>query len=425
MQASATPLNLPSGLLQALGDLNILPDGPPDAAGGDFWTRLAAQLEQMEEVAGALPQEMDADHLAAWLAAGLGGDGLPEAGKDLPLPPGLVLDGDEQSEGEGATFHPGHLLAAAVHAAASGDRAGGAPPFSDGPETFKRIGLELAALNARIAETRLGAQPQGAALSAEFMRGFPELAALNARMTEMPLMGQMPGSAASAMASERGPLELAALNARTTEMPLMGQMPGSAASAVASERGPLELAALNARMAEAAPQTGQAPAAALVAAESGTGSTSPSTNPAGPRLFNLNVPLHQPGWDHALGSRVRWMANQGVQVAELRLSPPNLGPLQVRLQVEGDRTHINILAPHAATREAVEAALPRLREMFAESGMNLGDVNVREENTGRGGSGHEGEADHAGAEAGDAESKLEATREGGVSLSQGLVDYYA
>ena len=398
MQASATPLNLPSGLLQALGDLNILPDGPPDAAGGAFWKRLAAQLEQLEEVAGALPQEMDADHLAAWLAAGLGGDGLPEAGKGLPLPPGLMLDDGEESEGEVAAFHSGHLLAAAVHAAASGDRAAAGSPFSDGPETFKRIGLELAALNARLAETRLGAQPQGAALSAESLRGFPELAGLDARMAEMPLMGQMPGAAAAA---------------------------------VASERGPLELAALNARMAEAAPQTGQAPAAVLVVAESGTGSTStsasasPSANPSGPRLFNLDVPLHQPGWDHALGSRVRWMANQGVQMAELRLSPPNLGPLEVRLQVDGDRTHINILAPHAATREAVEAALPRLREMFAESGMNLGDVNVREESTGRGGSGHEGEADHAGAGAGDTEPTPEASREGGASISQGLVDYYA
>ncbi|WP_296756186.1 flagellar hook-length control protein FliK [Thioalkalivibrio sp.] len=400
MQASAMPLNLPSGLLQALGDLNILPDGPPDAAGGDFWKRLAAQLEQLEEVAGALPQEMDADHLAAWLAAGLGGDGLPEAGKDLPLPPGLTPDGAEGSEGDAAAFHPGHLLAAAVHAAASGDRAAAATPFSDGPETFKRIGLELAALNARLAETRLAAQPQGAVLPADAMRGFPELAGLDARMTELSLMGQMPGTAASA---------------------------------VASERGPLELAALNARMAEAAPQAGQAPAAALTAAESGTASistptsTSPSANPAGPRLFNLDVPLHQPGWDRALGSQVRWMANQGVQVAELRLSPPNLGPLEVRLQVDGDRTHINILAPHAATREAVEAALPRLREMFAESGMNLGDVNVREENTGRGGSGHEGEAQHAGAgaDSDDAEAKPGATRESGASLSQGLVDYYA
>jgi flagellar hook-length control protein FliK len=391
MQASATPLNLPSGLLQALGELNVLPDGPPDAAGGDFWMRLAAQLEQLEEVAGALPQEMDTDHLAAWLAAGLGGDGLPEAGKDLPLPPGLTLDGGEQSQ---LAFHPGHLLAAAVHAAASGDPAAGATPFSDGSETFRRIGLELAALNARIAETALGAQPQGAALSAESLRGFPELAGLDARMAEMPLMGQMPGAAASAMASERGPLELAALNAR---------------------------------LAEAAPQTGQAPAAALVAVESGTGSTStsPSANATGPRLFSLDVPLHQPGWDHALGSRVRWMANQGVQMAELRLSPPSLGPLEVRLQVEGDRTHISILAPLAATREAVEAALPRLREMFAESGMNLGDVNVREENTGRGDSGHEGGTGHAGAGADDAEPKANAIRESGASLSKGLVDYYA
>jgi hypothetical protein len=123
----------------------------------------------------------------------------------------------------------------------------------------------------------------------------------------------------------------------------------------------------------------QAPAAAAAGIVAATGDSSswrhnPPSRPAAslPRVFQMDVPLQQPGWDRALGERVRWMANEKVQVAELRLNPPNLGPLEVRLHVEGDRTHVNFVAPQAAVREAIDAALPRLRELFAEGGLELG-----------------------------------------------------
>ncbi|MBK1674866.1 hypothetical protein CKO35_16550 [Ectothiorhodospira shaposhnikovii] len=103
-------------------------------------------------------------------------------------------------------------------------------------------------------------------------------------------------------------------------------------------------------------------------------STSQTTTPL--RALDLDVPVHRPNWGQAVGSRVLWMVNQNVQGAELRLTPPQMGPVEVRIAMEGDRANIQFLAHHAQTREALDAAIPRLREMFADSGVHLGDVDV-------------------------------------------------
>lgn len=90
----------------------------------------------------------------------------------------------------------------------------------------------------------------------------------------------------------------------------------------------------------------------------------------------VDVPLRQPGWDQALSERVLWVANNKFQGAEIKLNPAHLGPVEVRVQLHNDQAQISFTAQHAATREALEAALPRLREMFSASGYNLVDVNV-------------------------------------------------
>ncbi|MFN2308640.1 MAG: flagellar hook-length control protein FliK [Gammaproteobacteria bacterium] len=90
----------------------------------------------------------------------------------------------------------------------------------------------------------------------------------------------------------------------------------------------------------------------------------------------LDTPFRQPGWDQALSERVMWVANQKFQMAEIKMNPPQLGPIEVRVQVQQDQTQISFTAHNAAVRDALEAALPRLREMFNASGQNLVDVNV-------------------------------------------------
>lgn len=82
-------------------------------------------------------------------------------------------------------------------------------------------------------------------------------------------------------------------------------------------------------------------------------------------------------WGNALGDKVTWMATQGTQVAELQLNPPNLGPLEVRLTVTADQQANVVFVSHQpAVREAIETALPRLREMLADSGIMLGNSMV-------------------------------------------------
>lgn len=100
-----------------------------------------------------------------------------------------------------------------------------------------------------------------------------------------------------------------------------------------------------------------------------------SARPALPTT-TVETPLRQPGWDQALSERVLWVANQKFQGAEIKLSPAHLGPIEVRVQLHQDQAQISFTAQHAPAREALEAALPRLREMFTANGYNLVDVNV-------------------------------------------------
>ncbi|MEW8283797.1 MAG: hypothetical protein AB2767_15245, partial [Candidatus Thiodiazotropha taylori] len=46
-------------------------------------------------------------------------------------------------------------------------------------------------------------------------------------------------------------------------------------------------------------------------------------------ILPLNTPVGQPGWDQAVGERIQWMVNQNIQQAEIKLTPPNLGPLEI------------------------------------------------------------------------------------------------
>ncbi len=332
MQTAAFSLNLPAPVLKAL---NVLEPGTEGAEGHPLWTELAERLEALTNGSGdglglgfgaELPEDLDPADLAAWLAAALGGEPLPQAGKDLPMPPGL--EGSRPAAPNLPQLRE-QLLAAAVHAAANGEAA--APG------------------------TRPGLPPGG----------LLELAGLGARAAEAPAFQTLIAT----------PLTTAG---------------GEGSSTLLNSAATLTQAGL-------------------------------------PKLFNLDVPLHQPGWDRALGNRVQWMVNQNIQVAELRLNPPNLGPLEVRLQMDGDRTHINFVTPQAAVRDAVDAALPRLREMFAEGGLSLGDVTVSHQGAGEGeAGGGDAEGEAGGGERGQAGDGGEPMAPGtGGRSGEGLVDYYA
>ena len=130
----------------------------------------------------------------------------------------------------------------------------------------------------------------------------------------------------------------------------------------------------------------------------------------------INVPPQHPQWSHALGERMQWMVGQQLQQAEIRLDPPELGSLDVKVTVNKEHATVHFVTHNPQVRDALEAATPRLREMFAESGLNLGDVNVSQES-------FQQQAAHDGREGANAQDGTVATGDDARLESAGIVDH--
>ncbi len=87
----------------------------------------------------------------------------------------------------------------------------------------------------------------------------------------------------------------------------------------------------------------------------------------------------QPGWDKEFSEKVVWMTKQAVPSAELNLNPRNLGPVSIRVEVSQDQASVAFTTQHALVKEAIDAAMPRLREMLNAQQLNLVDVNVSQQ----------------------------------------------
>jgi hypothetical protein len=77
-----------------------------------------------------------------------------------------------------------------------------------------------------------------------------------------------------------------------------------------------------------------------------------------------------------LNQRIGLLVKNGVQSARVQLSPEHLGLVDVRIQVADDGASVSFAAHSAPARDALEASLPRLRELFADQGLNLTDASV-------------------------------------------------
>jgi flagellar hook-length control protein FliK len=84
-------------------------------------------------------------------------------------------------------------------------------------------------------------------------------------------------------------------------------------------------------------------------------------------------------WSDELGTKLTWMAQQGIQSASLQLSPEHLGPLQVNISVHDGQASVWFGAAQADTRAALQQSLPQLRQLFANQGLTLADAGVSRE----------------------------------------------
>ena len=159
-----------------------------------------------------------------------------------------------------------------------------------------------------------------------------------------------------------------------------------------------------------------------------TGATPSSTVPQ----QAVATPFGQPAWAQGMGKQIMLLVNQNISRAEIRLNPAHLGPVEVMIDMSDDQVNVSLSSRHAVVRDAMEQALPRLREMLNENGFTLADADIsrhsfadqREQQY----ASHNGPgADSDGFSAGmgpESQDAIQDRRMTSASAAVGIVDYY-
>ncbi|QBG88355.1 flagellar hook-length control protein FliK [Xanthomonas oryzae] len=230
----------------------------------------------------------------------------------------------------------------------------------------------------------------GMGLLAQALPGGDVLAAAAAALT-----ASMAGAANAAGTATALPTDATAANATASAapaLPALGALvPAAAAGAGArptsttAVSGDVQTAALMSMAAKAlepaaadstAPAAPDAPAFALPT------TTAPALNrlqDAAPIFSASPTPtpdLGSDNFDDAIGARMSWLADQKIGHAHIKVTPNEMGPVEVRLHLDGDRVNASFTAANADTRQALEQSLPRLREMLGQNGFQLGQADV-------------------------------------------------
>lgn len=140
-------------------------------------------------------------------------------------------------------------------------------------------------------------------------------------------------------------------------------------------------------------------------------------------VAHVSTPVGGRGWDAEVGQKIVLMANRQDSRAELTLTPPQLGKIEVTISMNGDQTSATFVSASPAAREALEQALPRLREILADAGITLGQASVNEESAQQGRDGSPSAGHHGGRVVGAAREADSPTQ--WLRSSDGLIDTFA
>src|SRR6185369_8908807 len=106
--------------------------------------------------------------------------------------------------------------------------------------------------------------------------------------------------------------------------------------------------------------------------------TAPAEAPAAAQA-TLSPPPGSAAFGAALGAQLSTWLKDGVQYATLELNPQDMGPIDVRIALRDGRTEVQLGADVAATREALNDALPALAEALGDVGLSLAGGSVSDQ----------------------------------------------
>jgi flagellar hook-length control protein FliK len=92
--------------------------------------------------------------------------------------------------------------------------------------------------------------------------------------------------------------------------------------------------------------------------------------------FRLSASVTGSDFSQELADRVSFMASNDLNGAKLQVTPPQLGPIELRISVTGDHAQVWMSTHSAVTRDALESSAPKLREMLGAQGFGQVSVDI-------------------------------------------------
>lgn len=100
------------------------------------------------------------------------------------------------------------------------------------------------------------------------------------------------------------------------------------------------------------------------------------------QILDKAINIQKPEAAQELANKVQVMMNQKNMVADIRLDPPDLGQMQIKIALQGDSATVSMVVQSQAAREALEHNQPRLKELLEQQGIELGQSSVQQESQG-------------------------------------------
>lgn len=97
-----------------------------------------------------------------------------------------------------------------------------------------------------------------------------------------------------------------------------------------------------------------------------------------------------------VSERINMMLSKNLKHVDIRLDPPELGKLQIRLSLNQDQASVQFTVGNQQTRDLVEHSMPRLREMLHQQGLQLAQNSVYQDASRQAFSGQSGQQNQNG-----------------------------
>ena len=97
------------------------------------------------------------------------------------------------------------------------------------------------------------------------------------------------------------------------------------------------------------------------------------------QLHHETISIFRKDFSDAVKDKVMLIISQKLQQFDITLDPPELGNMQVRVNLQGEQASVNFIVQNQQAKEALDQNMNKLKDMLAEQGVDVGDTNVEQQ----------------------------------------------